>query len=61
MVEIFLSNSNKGNLLHSCILDLFEFLSKEYNKKITLHFMENYELSMFKNPLYEKDFKNFVM
>lgn len=55
-----MENQNKGNLLHSCILELFEYLSKEYNKKITLYFMEQYENQLFKNPLYEKDFKNFI-
>lgn len=43
IVDIFLQNPNKSNLLHSSILEIFDYLSKEYNKKIVNHLMENYD------------------
>ena len=42
IVNIFIENENKGNLLHSCILELFDYLTKETNKKIALNFIQNY-------------------
>lgn len=39
IVDIFLENPNKGNMLHSSILELFDFLSKEPNKKLGNHFL----------------------
>jgi hypothetical protein len=29
IIDIFIENPNKGNLLNSCILELFDYLSKE--------------------------------
>jgi protein phosphatase-4 regulatory subunit 3 len=60
IVDIFVENPNKSNLINSCILDLFEFLTKEYNKKIGEHLMQNYEKELLKNPLYERSFRAFV-
>jgi hypothetical protein len=37
IVDIFIENPNKSNLIHSCILDLFDFMTKEYNKKLGIH------------------------
>ena len=39
IVDIFIENENKGNLLHSCILELFDHLTKETNKKIATSFL----------------------
>ncbi len=39
IVDMYLSNPNKGNMIHSSILELFDFLSKEPNKKIGNHFL----------------------
>ena len=47
IVDIFIENQNKGNLLHSCILDLFDYLSKESNKKIGNNFVRDYLLDNF--------------
>jgi hypothetical protein len=41
IVDIFIENQNKGNLVHSCILDLFDYLSKESNKKIGNNFVRD--------------------
>jgi hypothetical protein len=60
IVDIFIENENKGNLLHSCILELFDYLTKETNKKIAMNFIQTYSSQLFKNPLYEKYFKNFL-
>jgi hypothetical protein len=60
IVDIFLDNENKGNLLHSCILELFDYLTKETNKKIANNFLTNFSTQLFKNPLYEKYFTNFI-
>jgi protein phosphatase-4 regulatory subunit 3 len=60
IVDIFIENQNKGNLLHSSILELFDYLTKETNKRIANNFLENYSEALFKNPLYEKYFKSFV-
>jgi hypothetical protein len=60
IVDIFIENQNKGNMLHSCILELFDYLTKETNKKIATTFITNYSEQLFKNPLYEKYFKNFL-
>ena len=60
IVDIFIENENKGNLLHSCILELFDYLTKETNKKIAMNFIQNHSPQLFKNPLYEKYFKNFI-
>lgn len=37
IVDIFIENPNKSNLIHSCVLDLFDFMTKEYNKKLGAH------------------------
>ena len=37
IVDIFLENPNKSNMLHSTILELFDYLTKEPNKKIANH------------------------
>jgi protein phosphatase-4 regulatory subunit 3 len=58
--DIFIENPNKGNLLGSSILELFDYLSKEKVNKIGQHFMQNYAESLLKHPLYAKHFKNFV-
>lgn len=39
IVDIYLDNVNKGNLLHSAILELFDYLTKEPNKKIANSFI----------------------
>ena len=39
IVDIFIANENKGNMLHSCILELFDYLTKETNKKIANNFI----------------------
>ena len=39
IVDIFIENPNKGNLLHSCILEIFDYLTKENIKKIGLNFL----------------------
>lgn len=60
IVDIFLENSSKTNLLHSCILELFDYLTQETNKKISGNFIQNYSEALFKNPQYEKYFRAFV-
>lgn len=60
IVDIFVENPNKGNLLHSAILELFKYLTTEPNKKIGHNFIQNYSDVLFKNPLYEKYFRSFV-
>lgn len=60
IVDIFIENPNKTNLLHSSILELFDYLTKEYNKKVAIHLMENFEDKMLKHPTYGKYFRNFV-
>jgi hypothetical protein len=39
IVDIFLENPNKSNLIHSCILDLFALMvhCDYYNKKFCAH------------------------
>lgn len=37
IIDIFIENPNKSNLIHSSILELFEILTKDYNKKIATH------------------------
>lgn len=34
VMEIFIENVDKPNLLHSCILEMFDSLTKEYNKTL---------------------------
>ncbi len=34
VIDIFLENANKPNMIHSCILEMFDHLTKEYNKKL---------------------------
>jgi len=60
IVDIFLENQSKTNLLHSCILELFDYLTQETNKKISGNFIQNYSEVLFKNQTYEKYFKAFV-
>ena len=60
MVDIFIENPNKSNLIHSCFLDLFDLLTKDYNKKLGAHLMQNFEISLLKNSAYEKYFRAFV-
>lgn len=42
VVDIFVENQNKGNLLHSSILELFDYLTKEPNKRIGCAFLASY-------------------
>lgn len=37
IVDIFLENPNKSNMLHSSILELFDYLNREYNYKIVTY------------------------
>lgn len=37
LIDIFIENPNKSNLLHSSILELFDYLTKEYNKKVVVY------------------------
>jgi hypothetical protein len=60
VIDLFLMNPNKGNMLHSIILELFDFMSREPNKKLGHHLLTNYSENVFKCPKYEKMFKNFV-
>ena len=51
IVDIFLENPNKQNVLHSCVLELFDFLTtKDQNKKIASHLLETYSEVLFKAP-----------
>lgn len=34
VMDIFIENVDKPNLLHSCILEMFDTLTKEYNKTL---------------------------
>ena len=34
IIEIFIENNNKDNMIHSVVLELFDYLAKEPNKKI---------------------------
>lgn len=60
IVQIFIENTNKGNLLHSAVLELFDYLTRDVNKKIANNFLSCYSEQLFKNPEYAKYFKNFV-
>lgn len=33
VIDIFMENFTKANLIYSCILELFDYMTKEYNKK----------------------------
>lgn len=39
IADIYIDNPNKANLINSCILDLFDYLTKDYNKKLGLYLM----------------------
>ena len=39
VVDIFIENPNKGNLLHSAVLELFDIITKENHKKIANSFV----------------------
>ncbi|XP_033125942.1 serine/threonine-protein phosphatase 4 regulatory subunit 3A-like isoform X2 [Anneissia japonica] len=56
LVNAFLSNGNKYNLLNSAILDLFEFVRIEDIKLLIVHMMEEHG-SAFKNIDYVKTFQ----
>lgn len=60
IVDIFLENPNKSNMLHSTILELFDYLTKENNRKIATHLLSNYSDTLFKVPKYEVYFRGFV-
>ncbi|CDW88124.1 UNKNOWN [Stylonychia lemnae] len=60
VVDIFLENPNKSNMLHSTILELFDYLTKENNRKIAAHLLSNYSDTLFKVPKYEVYFRGFV-
>ena len=60
VVDIFLENPNKSNMLHSTILELFDYLTKENNRKIANHLLSNYSDTLFKAPKYEVYFRTFV-
>lgn len=40
VIDMFLENTNKSNLLHSCILEMFDYLAKESNKKLGAHLVQ---------------------
>ena len=60
IVDIFIENPNKANMLHSTILELFDYLTKEPNKKIACHLLQNYSELLFKAPKHEQYFRHFV-
>lgn len=39
VVDIFIENPNKSNMIHSTILELFDYVTKENNKKIANHLL----------------------
>jgi hypothetical protein len=39
IADIFIDNPNKTNIINSCILDLFDYLTKDYNKKLGIYLM----------------------
>ena len=59
-MDIFVENPNKSNLIHSSILELFDYLIKDYNKKIAIHLMQNFEDKLLRHPLYSKYFAKFL-
>lgn len=60
IVDLFIENPNKGNLLHSSILELFDYLANENIKKLGHSFLQNYSEILFKHPFYSKYFSHFV-
>lgn len=61
IVDIFLENPNKTNMLHSTILELFDYLTnKDHNKKIAMVFIQQFSEVLFKNPKYERYFTSFI-
>ena len=61
LIRIFLENPNKKNLLHSCILSLFEMLpevmqSDLFNKLMKRFVERGHATNVFLNKEYEKDF-----
>lgn len=60
VVDIFIENPNKTNMIHSTILELFDYVTKENNKKIANHMLQNYSELLFKAPKYAQYFKSFV-
>jgi hypothetical protein len=60
IVDIFLENPNKSNMMHSTILELFDYLTKEPNRKIANHMIQMYSEILFKAPKYEHYFTSFV-
>jgi len=37
LLKIFMENPNKGNMLHSCFLEIFDYLTKEYSTRLSAH------------------------
>ena len=61
VVDIFIANPNRHNVLHSCVLELFDYLTtKDQNKKIAAHLLELYSDVLFKAPQFQAYFRNFV-
>ena len=60
IVDIFLENPNKTNLLHSIILELFDYLTKEPSKKINHNMIACYSEQLFRHPKYECYFRAFI-
>ncbi len=60
IVDIFIENPNRQNMLHSTILELFDYLTKEPNRKLANYLLLTYSDQLFKAPKYEQYFKSFV-
>jgi protein phosphatase-4 regulatory subunit 3 len=60
IVQIFIDNDKKGNLLHSAVLELFEYLIKDPIRKIGNNFLQCYSEQLFKHEEYGMYFRAFV-
>lgn len=61
IVDIFLENPNKSNMLHSTILELFDYLTKEPSRKIASYIIQQYSEELLKAPKYEYYFRSFII
>ena len=57
-------NTNKSNLLHSCILSLFDILphtlcGETFHKLLSKLIAKGYDKTFFFNRVYERDFQRF--
>ena len=60
VVKVFKENNGRENMVHSVVMEMFEYLTKEPNKKLNGYIMDKYQDTLLSHPSYSRFFKSYV-